>query len=137
MSSMPPPARSLAMRLASQYAEIAQLAGGLAHEVRNPLSTIRMNLDLLAEEVEDSTDQRIRRMVTKLDRIRRECLHLEEILTAFLQFARAGELQLEAVDLSTLVREFIEIYTPQAEQHGIVISPHLAADLPPVLVDPR
>lgn len=123
--------------MAARYAEIAQLAGGLAHEVRNPLSTIRMNLDLLAEEIEDSSDPRLRRMVTKLDRIRRECLHLEEILTAFLQFARAGELQLEAADLSAIVREFIELYGPQAQQHAIVVSPHLAADLPSVRVDPR
>ena len=40
-------------RLESQYAEIASLAGGLAHEIRNPLSTIRMNLALLFEDLEE------------------------------------------------------------------------------------
>lgn len=123
--------------MADQYAEIAQLAGGLAHEIRNPLSTIRMNLDLLSEEVEELEDPRVRRMVTKLDRIRRECLHLEDILTAFLQFARAGELQLETADLGKLVSEFIEVFTPQAQQQQIVLSPHLAMNLPTVRIDPR
>src|SRR4051794_3834479 len=37
-------------RLQAQYAEIAQLAGCMAHEIRNPLSTMRLNLDLLAED---------------------------------------------------------------------------------------
>lgn len=122
-------------RLEAQYTEIATLAGGLAHEIRNPLSTIRMNLDLLAEEIAESDDARTRRMTTKVERIRRECLHLEEILTAFLQFARAGELELEEGDLNTLVTEFIELYRPQAVQQRIDVSPHLAAGLPKVRMD--
>lgn len=124
-------------RLLTQYAEIATLAGGLAHEIRNPLSTIRMNLDLLAEEVEGADDPRLRRMIIKLDRIRRECQHLEEILTAFLEFARAGELRLEEGDLSRAVQEFVELYRPQANERHIFLSLHLAADLPPVRFDPR
>ena len=40
-------------RLLKQYAEIATLAGGLAHEIKNPLSTISMNLQLLREDVDE------------------------------------------------------------------------------------
>ncbi|MCA9055112.1 MAG: two-component sensor histidine kinase [Planctomycetaceae bacterium] len=123
--------------LAAEYTEFAQLAGGLAHEIRNPLSTIRMNLELLSEDVEESDDPRLRRMTRKLDRIRNECLHLEEILTAFLQFARAGELQLETIEIGDLVQDFIDIYRPQAERQRVTLIPHLAANLPPVQIDPR
>src|SRR5690606_19115782 len=49
-ASLPP---ELARRLRDQYAEIAQLAGGLAHEIRNPLSTMRLTLDLLVEDFQD------------------------------------------------------------------------------------
>ena len=38
-------------RLEEQYTEIARLAGGLAHEVKNPLSTIRLNMGLLESKV--------------------------------------------------------------------------------------
>jgi len=38
-------------RLMDQYTEIARLAGGLAHEIKNPLSTIRLNMELLAEDL--------------------------------------------------------------------------------------
>jgi len=122
-------------RLLAQYAEIATLAGGLAHEIRNPLSTIRMNLDLLGEELDESDDPIINRSLRKLDRIRNECTHLEEILNAFLEFARAGQLDLEEVDLAELVTEFVDFYRPRADDYGIELSPHLGADLPSVQVD--
>src|SRR4051794_18038065 len=53
-------------RLRAQYAEIAQLAGGLAHEIRNPLSTMSLNLDLLAEDFQDPETPRDRRVLQKV-----------------------------------------------------------------------
>ena len=41
-------------RLRAQYNELAELAGSLAHEIKNPLSVIRMNMDLLAEDLVES-----------------------------------------------------------------------------------
>ena len=94
-------------RLLAQYAEVASLAGGLAHEIRNPLSTIGMNLELLAEDLQDGESPRDRRMLTKIQSVQRECRHLEEILNAFLQFARVGELELVESDLNQLVRDYL------------------------------
>jgi len=45
-----PAADGVNQRLVDQYTEIARLAGGLAHEIKNPLSTIRLNMELLAED---------------------------------------------------------------------------------------
>lgn len=122
-------------RLQAQYSEIATLAGGLAHEIKNPLSTIGMNLELLAEEMSESDSPRDHRMLAKIQTVQRECLHLDEILTAFLAFARVGELELVQADLNQLVRDFIDFYQPQAKERGIDLSPHLATDLPPVRLD--
>ncbi|REK20206.1 MAG: two-component sensor histidine kinase [Planctomycetota bacterium] len=122
-------------RLLAQYAEVASLAGGLAHEIRNPLSTIRMNLELLGEDVEELDDPRRQRMLRKIERIQLECGHLEEVLTAFLQFSRAGELETEIADLGGVVKEFIAFYEPEARRLGVELSPHLDADLPPVRLD--
>jgi two-component system sensor histidine kinase HydH len=119
----------------AQYAEIAALAGGLAHEIKNPLSTIGLNLELLAEELEEPQSPREHRMLMKVRNVQRECDHLREILEAFLRFAKAGEPQLELADLNEAVREFIDFYRPTAEAAGIDISPHLAADLPAVRLD--
>lgn len=134
-SSTAAPSTSETSRLRHEYSEIATLAGGLAHEIRNPLSTIRMNLDLLFEDAVESEDPKTRRMLRKLETIRRECSNLEGLLNAFLQFARAGEMQTTRCDLSRIVAEFIEFYRPEAEKYGIELQPHLASDLPPVEVD--
>jgi two-component system, NtrC family, sensor histidine kinase HydH len=122
-------------QLRRQYEEVAALAGGLAHEIRNPLSTIGMLLELMAEDLETPDTPRDRRILTQVKTLQRECHHLEEILNAFLQFARLGEVELVASDVNQLVREFIEFYRPQAREHGVDISPHLASDLPPIRAD--
>jgi two-component system sensor histidine kinase HydH len=122
-------------RLLERYEQVAALAGGLAHEIRNPLSTIGMLLELMAEDLDATVSARDRRLATRLQTVQTECRHLEEILNAFLQFARAGELTLAETDLNQLVRDFIDFYQPDAKVHRIEISPHLASDLPPVLVD--
>jgi two-component system, NtrC family, sensor histidine kinase HydH len=122
-------------RLLAQYSEIASLAGGLAHEIRNPLSTISLNLELLVEELQDSDQARDQRMITKLQRVQQECGHLDDILNAFLQFARVGELELVESDLNAAVRDFVEFYKPTAAESDIDVSPHLESNLPPVRLD--
>ena len=124
-------------RLQSQYAEIASLAGGLAHEIRNPLSTIALNLDLLLEDLAAGDSPRERRMLQKVATVRKQCVNLERLLNDFLQFARVGTLEQEPADLNVLVKEFIDFYQPQAKEQGIEISPHLAANLPLVNIDFR
>lgn len=124
-------------RLEKQYNEIAVLAGGLAHEIRNPLSTIHMNLELLFEEIEECQDPAAHRMLRKMRTIQEQCENLEEILEAFLQFTRAGELHLDEVNLANVVTDFLEFYKAEAEEYGIEIRPHLRSDLPPVMLDVR
>ncbi|WP_245764526.1 sensor histidine kinase [Planctomicrobium piriforme] len=124
-------------RLERQYNEIAVLAGGLAHEVRNPLSTIRLNLELLFEELEAIDHPSTHRMLRKMKTIQNECGHLDDVLEAFLQFARAGELTLAESNIADLIRSHLDWYMPFAEQQHIDIRPHLAADLPMVQVDHR
>ena len=124
-------------RLQTQYAEIASIAGGLAHEIRNPLSTMALNLDLLLEDLSVGDTARERRMLQKVTTLRKQCTHLERLLNDFLQFARVGSLDQRPSDLNALVREFIDFYLPQANEQGIEISPHLAANLPLVNIDVR
>lgn len=122
-------------RLQNQNTELATLAGGLAHEIRNPLSTIGMNLELLAEELEGDDSQRSRRMMRRITSLQGECRNLEEILNAFLQFARAGELHLEAGNLNEIVTDYVEFLEPQARSMEVELRPHLDSDLPVVRVD--
>ena len=121
----------------SQYSELASLAGRLAHEIKNPLSTIGLNLELLAEELDAPQSPREHRMLKKVQSVQRECGHLGQILEAFLQFTRAGEPDFEACELNGVVSEFLDFFRPTAAAAGIDVSPHLAANLPPVRLDRR
>ncbi len=122
-------------KLVDQYSEIARLAGGLAHEIKNPLSTIRMNMDLLAEDFRGSDAPRDRRALGKVVTVLRECTRLEKILEDFLHFARGRRLELEPTDLNEPVRQVLEFFRPKAAEAQIELSEYLAADLPTVLVD--
>lgn len=122
-------------KLVEQYTEIAALAGGLAHEIKNPLSTIRLNLDLLAEDFQAGDAPRERRALQKVETLKRECLRLQDILDDFLRFARVKDLRLEPTDLNQLVEEMILFYTPQAQQHRIEIQPLLSPGLPSCRID--
>jgi two-component system, NtrC family, sensor histidine kinase HydH len=122
-------------RLRAQYAEISQLAGGLAHEIRNPLSTLSLNLDLLLEDFQNAETPRDRRVLQRLERLRPEVHRLHGILESFLRFARVQELKLEPTDLNTVVDELRDFFEPHAATKGIVIRTTFARDLPPVLLD--
>ncbi|MEW4489980.1 ATP-binding protein [Thalassoglobus sp. JC818] len=120
-----------------QFTEIATLAGGLAHEIRNPLSTIQMNLELLFEDLEVSDTPQSKRTLKRLRTIQGQCENLEGILESFLQFARAGQLHLEEAKLNDVVTKFLEFYQAEADEHQIDVRPHLRANLPPVCLDTR
>ena len=121
----------------TQYNEIAASAGRLAHEVRNPLSTISLNLELLEEELRDTETPRDRRMHKKVQTLQRECQHLNLVVESFLQFIRTGTADRLPVNLNEAVNEFIEIFQPVAAAQKVEMIPHLAAQLPAVLLDQR
>ena len=120
-------------RLADQYAQFVQLVGGLAHEIKNPLSTIRLNLELLAEDFDEAETPTQRRAVQKIAVVQRECQRLQDLLDDFLHFARVGRLPLAPHDLNAQVTRALDFFQPSAEASGIEVSRYLDPDLPRVL----
>jgi len=130
-----PPNAEVNQWLVDQYAEIARLAGGLAHEIKNPLSTIRMNMELLAEDFRDSETPRDRRALKKVELVERECQRLQDLLENFLQFAKAHRLNLQPSNLNTQVGQVLDFYRPKAREAGVEIVDYLSGNLPTVLLD--
>ncbi len=128
-------------RLMDQYAEIARLAGGLAHEIKNPLSTIRLNMQLLAEDLLPERDEETplspeqRRAAKRVDAVQRECQRLEDLLNDFLNYAKVRRVDLVARDLNQEIADALDFFEPECEAAGIEIVPYLEADLPTVLLD--
>lgn len=122
-------------RLVDQYTEIARLAGGLAHEIKNPLSTIRLNMELLAEDFQGDDSPRNRRALGKIAVVQQECERLQELLDNFLQFAKVRQMRLEPTDLNEEVVKILEFYRPRADEAKIEVLPYLSSDLPRVTLD--
>lgn len=100
-----------------RLAEIGTLTGGLAHEIKNPLSTIQLNLQLLLEDI--SPDDPLHgRFANRIATVQREGSRLKEILDDFLRFAGKIELKPQPVELLSLLDELVDFMTPQAQlQH--------------------
>ena len=112
-----------------QLEELARLTGELAHEIKNPLSTIKVNLKLIGEELESPTacsgqgidDQTRTRALRKIAVVQKEADRLQQILNDFLRFADMSELQLASVDVNELVSDMVDFYSPQAHSNSIII----------------
>jgi len=123
-------ARRLAARSRGQqhFAEIGQLTAGLAHEIKNPLSTIHINLKLLAEDLAHHDDELHRRWLRRLEGARQEAGRLRDILDDFLRYAGKHELQCEVADLRGVVQELLDFFAPQAEAARVVLRASLPED---------
>jgi two-component system, NtrC family, sensor histidine kinase HydH len=108
--------------------ELGQLTGGLAHEIKNPLSTINMNLKLLAEDLEHHDDELHNRWLRRLESVQHETQRLHAILDDFLRYAGKHELQLQNCDLRNVVEDLTDFFTPQAESARVIIRTSLASD---------
>ena len=118
-----------------RYAELAELAGGFIHEIKNHLSTLGLNLQLLAEDFGEPENQRERRALKRVQRLQDECQRLVDISNDFLRFARMKDLNLVESDLAKVIEEMIDFFDPTARSANIDIKCYLPADLPHVPLD--
>ncbi len=124
-------------RLMDQYTEIARLAGALAHEIRNPLSTIRLNMELLSEDLDESQSPAAQRAAKRIDLVHRECQRLQDLLDDFLNYAKVRHLDLKPIDLNAEIAETLDFFEPEAQEASIEIIRYLDPDLPRVMLDPE
>lgn len=113
-----------------RVSELSELAGGLAHEIRNPLSTLMVNLQLLGEELRDlpadedadedaAAANARRRGLIKVSAVRREAERLQHLLDDFLKLAGPCRLERRQVDLNRTVEHLVEFFSPQADSAGV------------------
>jgi signal transduction histidine kinase len=105
-------------RHAERLAELGTLTGGLAHEIKNPLSTVQLNLQLLQEDMR-ADDPAHSRLVHRLNTVKGETSRLREILDDFLRYAGRLELDRKPVELNALLEELVDFFTPQAQAQRV------------------
>ncbi|MEM1099115.1 MAG: ATP-binding protein [Planctomycetota bacterium] len=141
---------------AERLAELGTMTGGLAHEIKNPLSTIGLNVQLLQEDLDDAKRElpedahpdhprlaardadlrdRLDRVSRRLDGLHRETQRLRDILDDFLKFAGRLQLHREDTDLHGIVEELADFFAPQADDAGVQLRLDLHAAEHTVSVD--
>lgn len=118
----------------ARYEELAELAGSLAHEIKNPLSVIHMNIDLLSEDLAEMDSRLSRRLVNRIDIVRGQCERMESLLRDFLRYTRLRDIDLVSGNLNDQIDVVLRAYQAQAEQECIDIERYLDADLPSILL---
>jgi signal transduction histidine kinase len=118
-----------AVRRSDRLAALGQLSAGLAHELRNPLGTIRASAEMLAKQV--SAENEVAREVAGF--IATEVDRTNSLVTRFLQFARPLELRTEKADLAQMLDRAISV--AEREVDGVAIYRNYAPEIPPFAFD--
>jgi signal transduction histidine kinase len=103
--------------VATRFAAISRLTGGVAHEIKNPLNAIVLRLDLLRERL-DAPEEELRK---EIDILSKEAMRLDRVVKTFLDFSRPVEVNLRELDLAAVTREVTELLTPQAKLGGVAV----------------
>ena len=115
-----------------QYEELAELAGSLAHEIKNPLSIIHMNIDLLSEDLVEIDTPSSRRCLPRVDMVRDQCERMEGLLRDFLRYARLRHIDLLPGSLNDQVDRVMDAYQVQADAQKVDLQCYLDPDLPSI-----
>ncbi len=113
------------------------LAAGLAHEVKNPLSTMSVNLQLMEEDYGEAKGPLEERTLRRVRLLLREVKRLDGIVNDFLALARGYEISPTSVDLELLLTEVVALVEAQNERHGIRTRSSLEPEARYVVADPK
>ncbi|MCP4897277.1 MAG: hypothetical protein GY906_09935 [bacterium] len=114
---------------AQEMATLGALAANLAHEIRNPLNSINLNLEMLGE---DLSIERPGESNSTLASTRQEVSRLARLVSDFLSYARPAPPKQDVVHISPLVQDAVDFLRAEARERGVHL--RLAPDMPCVAV---
>ncbi|HEX4339835.1 MAG TPA: ATP-binding protein [Polyangiaceae bacterium] len=115
---------------AERLATIGKMAAHVTHEIRNPLSSLALNVELLEEELSDGLEARtlLRAVKTEVDR-------LTSLSERYLSVARRRPISVEKEDIAQVCRDALDFMKADLSRHGIKLELDVDDDLPSVSVD--
>jgi signal transduction histidine kinase len=114
---------------------LERLLARLAHEIRNPLSSLDIHVQLLEEDLASLAPQAREQHAARLGIIRGELHRLESIVERFLRLTSPSELDLAPLEPEKMVTHVCELLRPEAAAREIRIDLEVPPGLPPVMAD--
>jgi signal transduction histidine kinase len=115
---------------------LARLLGRLAHEIRNPLSSLDIHFQLLEEDLASAAPQVREQLASRMEIIHGELHRLEGIVERFLRLAGPEGVDLEPVDVEGILAHVCDLLRPEAAAREIEIALQVQPSLPRVMADP-
>ncbi|MGO8766601.1 MAG: sensor histidine kinase [Limisphaerales bacterium] len=114
---------------------LARLLKRLAHEIRNPLSSLDIHFQLLEEDLGALSPSVPTQLASRLGIIHGELHRLESIVERFLKLAGPSALELEPVEITKIINHVCELLRPEASARKVEILVEVEPELPLVTVD--
>lgn len=118
-----------------RLAAIGEMSAKVAHEIKNPLSAISLNTELLHDEINSYNGGSTKEADDMIQSIMKEIDRLTEISEEYLQFARFPRLELKPVSVNDMLSKLTKFLKKEMFQRNIILEESYAADLPEVLLD--
>ena len=115
---------------------LERLLARLAHEIRNPLSSLDIHVQLLEEDLGTLAPELRAQLNSRLEIIHGEVHRLESIVEHFVRLAGPSALDLESVELSRIINHVCELLRPEAAARQIEIIAYVGNGLPDLQADP-
>jgi two-component system, sporulation sensor kinase E len=126
--------REARLRRAESLASLTTLAAGVAHEIKNPLGSIGIHIQLIQKALAAEEMDR-ERVLGFVDVVNEEVDRLNRIVVDFLFAVRPVDVQPERSDINQIIRDLMEFLRYEVKEHGVEPEAHLADDLPDLDLD--
>ena len=121
-----------------KMAVVGTFASGLAHEVRNPLNSIALQLSILERRVAPLPPGVAGEIKELVGVIREEVMRLDNLVGDFLQFSRSTRVQYRPTSIDALLDEVIRLLRPEARAAGVTLRrQRIGGEIPDLRVDPE
>lgn len=120
-----------------RLAVVGRMAANVAHEIKNPLGTIVLNVELLEDELQGLGQEGGKEALSLLATIRSEIDRLMEVIGDYLQFARLPEVRLKKGCVNQVLSDLLQFLKEEIVSRNILIVQELSPTLPPVAIDAK